>query len=406
VTFAMLLLFGPLPAALGSMVGGVAITFVTHAKDLREGRTRGSSLARRALFNMAALGLSVLAAGGVYLGVRGLTGTVDVLSNLLPLSLAAVTSEFANAALVVLAVALQTHKSPWEIWKDNVSWAVPMNIVTMILGGAGLALGYQTAGILGVAVYSLPLVLTIYAFRLYVTKSKAHLSDLRENIKEREEAESRLVASLAEKEILLKEIHHRVKNNLQVISSLLSLQSQSLEDEPTVRMFQESQHRIRSMALVHEELYQSGDLRRIEFSHYVRNLANYLFRSYGVNVDGVKLAIDVSDLHLGIDAAVPCGLIINELMSNALKHAFTDGRHGRIHIQLRANGDGQCRLVVADNGIGLPEGFDIRRSETLGLRLVSTLVEQLGGTIHLDRSDGTEFAIAFDQTDHVFEVPR
>jgi two-component sensor histidine kinase len=216
-----------------------------------------------------------------------------------------------------------------------------------------------------------------------------------QEISDRKRAEVRIQASLEEKDVLLKEIHHRVKNNLQVISSLLYVQSQQAEDQDTLRMFQESQHRIRSMALVHERLYQAEDLARVNFSEYVRSLARFLLRAYGVTPDLVKLDIHMGDLSLGIDAAIPCGLIINELVSNSLKHAFPPGQAGQIRIELDVDPAGDCLLVVGDDGIGLPAGLDVRNGSSLGLRLVNTLVRQLQGTLQLDRRGGTTFRLRF-----------
>jgi PAS domain S-box-containing protein len=230
-------------------------------------------------------------------------------------------------------------------------------------------------------------------------------------ITERVQAEGQIKASLREKEMLLKEIHHRVKNNLQIISSLLSLQSKFIKDAPTLEMLRDSQNRVRSMALVHERLYRSPDLARVDFAEYVRHLAMYLFRSYGSPAT-ITLRINADDVWLGVDVAVPCGLIMNELVSNALKHAFPEGRTGEICIALtRANAE-TCRVpedpstgsagpasglvfTVSDNGIGLPAGLDFRHVESLGLQLVITLVEQLDGAIALDRSSGTAFRIVF-----------
>ncbi len=201
--------------------------------------------------------------------------------------------------------------------------------------------------------------------------------------------------SLEEKEVLLKEIHHRVKNNLQVISSLLYLQSTNIKDRQTLKMFQDSQSRVRSMALVHERLYQSQDLARINFAEYVRSLANYLFRSYSVNTNVIQLRVNVEDVFLGVDTAIPCGLIINELVSNSLKHAFSDDRAGEVRIELHSDDDSQYILVVSDNGIGFPQDLDFQDTGSLGLQLVKTLADQLEGTVELDRSVGTTFKIAF-----------
>ncbi len=218
-----------------------------------------------------------------------------------------------------------------------------------------------------------------------------------EEIAERSRAEEQIRASLREKEVLLKEIHHRVRNNLQVISSLLFLQSKNVRDQRSLEILQDSQNRVRSMALVHERLYQSQDLARVDFAKYVRSLVNHLFRSYGVNSNVIRLKVNVGDISLGVDTAIPCGLIINELVSNSLKHAFPDGREGEIHIELRSD-DGGCTLMIGDNGVGFPKGLEFRRVGTLGLQLVNTLVNQLEGTMELDRSSGTAFTIGFTQT--------
>ena len=214
-------------------------------------------------------------------------------------------------------------------------------------------------------------------------------------ISERKRAEEQLKTSLAEKEVLLKEVHHRVKNNLQVISSLLHLQSKQIKDPETLGMFLESQHRVRSMALVHERLYQSEDLSGVNAAEYFRDLASYLHRSYAATSSQVSLRVDVAPVSLGIDVAIPCGLIISELISNALKHAFPDGQQGQILVYLRVGQDGQCTLVVSDDGIGLPEDLDLEQAESLGLHLVNRLVAQLEGSIDLYRKGGTTHRITF-----------
>jgi PAS domain S-box-containing protein len=212
------------------------------------------------------------------------------------------------------------------------------------------------------------------------------------------EADERIKAQLKEKEVLLKEIHHRVKNNLQIISSLLNLQSTYIRDQQALGMFKESQNRVRSMALIHEKLYQSKDIARIDFAEYIRNLAGNLIRSYGSSPAMVKLVIDADHISLGVDTAIPCGLIINELVTNSLKYAFPDGRRGEICVALKhENGDGLYRLVVTDNGVGLPPAIEPRKTSTLGLQLVTTLVDQLNGTIEIKRGDGTEFIITFSE---------
>lgn len=210
---------------------------------------------------------------------------------------------------------------------------------------------------------------------------------------ERAQAEAKVKASLKEKEILLQEIHHRVKNNLQVISSLLNLQSQGIHDKKTLEVFQESQNRIRSMALIHERLYRSSDLARVDFAEYIRNLASFLIRSYRSRA--VRLDVQASDIYLSIDNAVPCGLIVNELISNALKHAFVDGREGEICVMMQQLADQQVKLIVRDNGVGLPKDVDYMNTGSLGLQLVTMLVQQLDGTIEIRNNAGAEFAIVF-----------
>ncbi len=216
------------------------------------------------------------------------------------------------------------------------------------------------------------------------------------DVTERKLTEEKLKASLKEKEILLQEIHHRVKNNLQVISSLLSLQSAHVRDTEYTEMLKESQNRIRSMALIHENLYQSEDLTNVDFEKYIETLIHALVRSYRVSTDRITVTTKVENVFLGVDAAIHCGLIINELVSNSLKHAFP-GRKGEITVRLRPV-DGAVELTVSDNGVGIPEDIDFKNTESLGLRLVKILAEhQLDGKIRLDRSGGTAFHITFKE---------
>jgi PAS domain S-box-containing protein len=221
-----------------------------------------------------------------------------------------------------------------------------------------------------------------------------------EDITDRKEAEETLKSSLLEKEVLLREIHHRVKNNLQVISSLLNLQSRHVEDEPALDMFQESRNRVRSMALVHEKLYRSEDLAKVDFCEYIRSLGRHLLISYGVNSTAIDLDVSVEDVFLDINTSIPCGLIINELISNSIKHGFTDRKNGKICVALRPEKNSKYKLVVSDDGVGLPKGLDVTQTESLGLQLVTMLVEQLQGTLHVDNSEGTSFEIVFEKLDY------
>ena len=215
-------------------------------------------------------------------------------------------------------------------------------------------------------------------------------------IAERKLVEEALNKSIKEKDVLLKEIHHRVKNNLQIVSSLLSLQSQYVNEPGSVELFKESQSRIISMALIHEKLYQTGDLTRINLSEYANELIGDLFRSYSVNTHLMKYQIESKNILLDINTAIPCGLIINELVTNSIKHAFPDNRSGEIKIDIQCH-DGNCILKIADNGIGFPDDLDINDVKTLGLQLVTSLTKQLDGTIKLDREGGTCFTIKFNE---------
>lgn len=213
---------------------------------------------------------------------------------------------------------------------------------------------------------------------------------------ERDRAESEIKASLREKEVMLKEIHHRVKNNMQVICSLLNLQSRYIDDSAALTVFKESQNRIRSMALIHEKLYRSHDLASINFSDYIETLVYELERSYGVNPNQIDLNVNVENVVLPIDQAVPFGLVINELVSNSIKHAFPESMNdnGQISINLIRNKQNTIHLTVKDNGVGMPEDVDFRNTSSLGLRLAVMLVEeQLSGSIELDRNSGTAFYI-------------
>ncbi len=227
------------------------------------------------------------------------------------------------------------------------------------------------------------------------------------DITEQKKALGQLKASLQEKEVLLKEIHHRVKNNLQVISSLLNLQSRGIQDEETRILFQDSQNRIQSIAFIHEKLYQSRDLAQVDFSQYIQTLCIHLFRSYGTSPQRISLNLEIDDIFLSVDTAIPCGLIVNELVCNALKHGFSPKGTGAIEIGLHRTfqeaDEGKRELVmrVRDNGIGFPAEVDFRKTRSLGMQLINTLVKQLKGTIELNRNSGTAFEIVFSAKHHV-----
>ena len=229
------------------------------------------------------------------------------------------------------------------------------------------------------------------------------IKDLSREIIERKRAEEKVQASLEEKEILLKEIHHRVKNNLQVISSLLSLQSKKVKDSYTIDLFNESQNRIKTMALIHEKLYQSKDFAEIGFDEYVKSLVEHLSHSFKKDGLGIKTTININKINLTMDTAVSCGLIVNELMTNAYKYAFpstwiknkTENYESFIKISIKEEEENKFLLIVNDNGIGIPENFNIQHIDSLGLKIVSSMVDQLNGSIEILRNNGTEIRIKF-----------
>jgi PAS domain S-box-containing protein len=235
---------------------------------------------------------------------------------------------------------------------------------------------------------------------LWLGGQELHMAFARD-ITERKRTEETLQASLAEKIALLQEVHHRVKNNLQIVSSLLSLQAARVQNPLALSVLQDTRNRVRSMALIHETLYRSENLARVDFPAYVENLCAHLCYAFGVDATRIQLVRHVAGIGLELDEAVPCGLIINELVSNALKHAFPEGRTGQITLELRAAADGQRTLQVADNGVGLPAGIDFRHTKTLGLKLVFNLVDQLNGTLEVERAGGTTFRLTFRNPSHL-----
>lgn len=234
-------------------------------------------------------------------------------------------------------------------------------------------------------------------------------STLQREIKERIEIETRISGSLAEKEVLLKEIHHRVKNNLQVISSLIYLQSKKIVESETQLLFQECQNRVKSMALIHEELYGSENFSEIDFGKYISNLLSHLIANYQVNPSDINLKVNINDVCLTIETAVPCGLIINEIISNSLKYAFPEaemthrGSNPEICVDLYQGTDidqstadqSGYTLMVSDNGVGIPENINIYETDSLGIKLITVLVRQLNGTINFTRDNGTTYHIVF-----------
>lgn len=206
--------------------------------------------------------------------------------------------------------------------------------------------------------------------------------------------ETQMQSSIQEKNVLLKEIHHRVKNNLQIISSLLNLQSMYIDDEKAYEVFKESQNRVKSMAIIHEKLYQSGNFAEINVAEYLKNLTNSIFSSYGVNPDVINLEINAHDIYLDINTAIPCFLLINEAITNCIKHAFPGGRTGKITIDFEKIDDKHI-ISIRDDGVGLPKNLNINQTNTLGLQLITNLTSQLDGELEVKSNNGTEFKVIF-----------
>jgi len=226
--------------------------------------------------------------------------------------------------------------------------------------------------------------------------------ELKNEIRERQSAEAdlhqskkQIMASLREKEALLQEIHHRVKNNMQVILSLLNLQVANIKDEKLIGYFRESRSRINAMAMIHEMLYQSNSLSKIDLNAYVKDLASFLVGMYNISPSRINFRVNAEHIYMGIDQAIPCGLVINELISNAFKYAFPE-QTGEIRIDISLTAEDDIGLIVSDNGVGMPANFDLHDSKTLGLKLVWGLVEnQLGGRADISREAGTRITIRF-----------
>lgn len=215
------------------------------------------------------------------------------------------------------------------------------------------------------------------------------------DITKRKEMEEKLEKTLEDKDILMKEIHHRVKNNLMVISSLLSLQSMYITDKHTQDIFRESQYRAKAMALIHEKLYRSTDLKSINFTEYTENLTKDLYHAYTPDKSLIKLVVDIEEVKLDVETSIPLGLILNELLTNSLKHGFPENREGEVTVELHSISENEYELSVSDDGIGFPENIDYKNTDSLGMRIVNSLTEQIEGKLAINRDNGTKFIIRF-----------
>jgi two-component sensor histidine kinase len=217
----------------------------------------------------------------------------------------------------------------------------------------------------------------------------------------RKKGEMQIRNALKEKETLLRELYHRTKNNMQVIMAMINLQTQNIKDENILQMFSETSNRISTMALVHEKLYQTKDLSQINLKDYFTDLINLLSNNYQLISEGIRIKTDMSNVMVTIDSAIPCGLIMNELISNAFKHAFPENQRGEIQISLKMIDDQEIELIIGDDGIGLPEGFEYRDTDTMGLQTIVALAEgQLLGTLKVAKGKGTKFHITFREMPH------
>ncbi len=245
------------------------------------------------------------------------------------------------------------------------------------------------------------LVLMLGVVLVFVMKSRKatlrHAAMLQKEITERKQAEGRLTASLEEKEVLLREIHHRVKNNLQVISSILSLQASTETDDRSLKALDDSQRRVKIMARIHETLHRSDDLSSINIRDYLNTVVEDTIASSENDTQRISYRLDTDDIIFDVDHAVACGQIISELLSNSLKHAFPNGQSGKVEVALRRRDGARVELTVADDGKGLPEDLDLQQTETLGMRLIHALVMQLSGVVNVDGSGGTRVQITFPE---------
>ncbi len=286
----------------------------------------------------------------------------------------------------------------------HVDASVPMFILALLHFVQKNGWITQMPILFGLSIFFISFYLCILEIDMAKTELEQEARVLAEEMEEHQRAEQALRASeeqlrnsLNEKEVLMREIHHRTKNNMQVISSLLRLQERKVHDGKAAKALQESRDRIRAMSLIHETLYRSDDLSHIEVKDYLARLGKGMVRALGTAK--ARIAFEAEDIYLHIDDAVPLGLVINELVSNAMEHAFAKNSMGVIDVYIHQIGDDKIELTIQDNGVGLPEGAENAEDRTLGLELVHTLVQdQLGGTLHIARENGTKFTIRFTQS--------
>ncbi|MBN1584363.1 MAG: HAMP domain-containing histidine kinase [Anaerolineae bacterium] len=421
VYFGAILLFGPLPASLVATTGGLVMTTMTVMASRRQGRG-GAPIWQRASFNLAVFSMSTAIAGAVYVLAGGRLGEVMLLSNILPVIVATIAFELANSFMVVGAVAFQTGQPPLRIWRQNVSWATPMNLLSMSVGGGGLALGYQIAGILGLAVFFLPLALTIYAFRLYLAQTKAQMSRLEEIIAERtkdlEQANAELVELDRVKTTFFSVINHEMRNPITSIlgyADLLEAGARlSLQHTDMLRAITSSGHRL--LELVNNILDISRmEEGRLNILPQAMSLAFVLDHTIEIIAPMaehklIDIQIDVSpDLPFVYGDPKRVGQILSNLLSNAIKYVPDTGR-----IEVSAQVDDAAEMLeisISDNGIGIPayqlphifdrfsrverEAIQHTVGTGLGLYISKGLVEAHGGQISVQSQEGEGTCFTF-----------
>jgi signal transduction histidine kinase len=415
VHFAALLLSGIPLATLVAMIGGLVATLVSDATRRRQGRPSPVPILQRAPFNMASLGLAAVFAGGVYALSGGRVGQVAMMSNLLPMVLAAVSTEMANAAVVIGAVSLQTRRQVFQVWRENVSWALPIQLLTIVVGGGGLALGYQIAGLVGVSVFFLPIVLTIYAFKLYVRQTKAQMAHLEEIVTERTDDVRRVNEELRQvdriKTRFFSMVNHEMRNPLHSILGytelLLTSSPLSPDQELMLRSATDCGRRLLDLvnSILDSSRLQNGKLDIVPQTIEVVSCINKALADIRPMAEEkhISVTIDVPQTIPKISADPRrVAQILTNLLSNAVKYTPDTGSI-TIAAQ-RSQTDGMIETSVSDNGIGIPADqlphiFDcfsrVQRAETqysvgtgLGLYIVNGLVKAHGGEIRVESEEG------------------
>ncbi|MBX3163386.1 MAG: PAS domain S-box protein [Bacteroidetes bacterium] len=284
-------------------------------------------------------------------------------------------------------IGLKTH----EYLKTKSYWEVFDLSYQMVFKGKSINFEIE-----GEDIHNNKIFLEIFLNPIYENNNVVEVSAIAHNVTEKKLALRRIESSLKEKEVLLKEVHHRVKNNLQVISSILNLQSSYVTDENTRAILRESQNRIKTMAYIHESLYQDKSFISVNFSQYLKTLVNNVVQSYSSSEEKIKVEINAEQIMLSLDNSIPAGLIVNELVTNAIKHAFSGSRTGTVSLNLKHENN-RVFIELKDNGSGFADGIDFKNSNTLGLQLVNTLVEQLDGDIEFEtrKDKGTRVLITF-----------